>query len=239
MPVVTRYELSEPLLVNAGPDKVVYYGYAPAACVTLTASAATGGSGSYTYTWSNGETGQSIEVCPEQTTVYTVTVTDSKGNTATDEVQVCVIDVSCGTENNPKVQVYKNPSGIPGKGMVLCIAADAVPAHLANGAILGNGEVTACNTDTAPVVAASHSYKLQVYPNPVSDYLKINLENQENLEVEVSFYNRMGAEVYRKSHTIENGNLELDIRAIRLDKGVNYLKVNSKYGSQTIRVIRN
>jgi|GEM_PF-818488 len=61
----------------------------PGNAVTLTAS---GGS---SYSWSNGMSGASIVVSPNSTTVYTVTVSDGAGCTATDDVTVFVEE--CGS----------------------------------------------------------------------------------------------------------------------------------------------
>ena len=47
-------------------------------------------SGGDTYLWSTGETGTSIEVTPDVTTTYSVTVTDANNCTDTDEVEVTV-----------------------------------------------------------------------------------------------------------------------------------------------------
>lgn len=56
-------------------------------CVTLTAS------GGYQYLWSSGQTTNTIEVCPDVTTTYYVTVTNEFDCTAQDSVTVTVIDL--------------------------------------------------------------------------------------------------------------------------------------------------
>ncbi|MEM7573929.1 MAG: GEVED domain-containing protein, partial [Bacteroidota bacterium] len=55
--------------------------------VTINAEAF-GGSGVLSYSWSNGGSGTSIQVTPNTTTTYTVTVEDENGCTSTDEVTV-------------------------------------------------------------------------------------------------------------------------------------------------------
>ncbi len=60
---------------------------------TLTAS------GGDSYSWSNGQTGESIQVMPAQTTTYTVTVTDN-GCTATASVTVVVNDPMAAISSN-------------------------------------------------------------------------------------------------------------------------------------------
>ncbi len=67
--------------VNAGEDMSICAGD----CYTFT-PAASGGGGNYQYSWSSG----TIEVCPAETTSYTVTVTDSNGCSATDELTITV-----------------------------------------------------------------------------------------------------------------------------------------------------
>ena len=85
----------------AGKDQVICFGES----ITLTA---TGGAN---YEWSTGEITQSIEVAPEETTTYTVTVSNDYGS-ATDDVIVTI--VSCGEEEeeldpNFRYDVYPNP----------------------------------------------------------------------------------------------------------------------------------
>lgn len=104
---------------------LAYLGYAQQACAILIAEL-TGGVPGYTYRWSTGESGLSIQVCPRETTIYTVTVTGARGATFTDSVQVYIVDVRCGSDNNAKVQMCHNPSGKSGKGKVLCVSENAV-----------------------------------------------------------------------------------------------------------------
>ncbi|MFD1014836.1 Ig-like domain-containing protein [Winogradskyella rapida] len=68
------------LNANAGNDVSMCSGES----VTLTAT------GGETYTWDNGETTASITVSPEETTIYTVTVFDTYGNSDSDAVTVTV-----------------------------------------------------------------------------------------------------------------------------------------------------
>ncbi|HSG68278.1 MAG TPA: M4 family metallopeptidase, partial [Bacteroidales bacterium] len=81
----------DPLSVEAGSNQTVYFGYDPAACATLSYSMPAGGVPPYSFEWSTGETERDIEVCPEVTTEYTVTIMDANGCEASDNVLVCVI----------------------------------------------------------------------------------------------------------------------------------------------------
>lgn len=87
-------------------------------CFTLQAETSFG-NGPFQYVWSTGASGSSINVCPSQTTIYQVTVTDSQGNVSTDTAQVTIApaiqfnpniqQVDCHGANNGSIQL--NPSG--------------------------------------------------------------------------------------------------------------------------------
>lgn len=70
--------------VNAGPDISTGCPILPQNLMPVP----TGGTTPYTWQWASGETVQGITVQPATSTNYTVTMTDSCGNTATDEILV-------------------------------------------------------------------------------------------------------------------------------------------------------
>ena len=110
--------------IAATNEETVYSGYAKKSCVTITAGEVTGGVLPYTYQWSNGATTSSINVCPTETTMYVLTVTDANGCVASIEKLVNVIDVNCSNNpKNPKVVVCHN-------GKTICVDENAVASHL-------------------------------------------------------------------------------------------------------------
>lgn len=129
--ITTAYDF-EFSTADAGADKNVVYGYG-SNCTTLMGAAAGGGVAPYTFSWSPGGStpdNVSTEVCPTVTTTYTLTVTDSNGCSQTDDVTVYVNDVRCGNKMD-KVKVCH-------KGKEICIAPQAVEAHLKHGDALGS-----------------------------------------------------------------------------------------------------
>ena len=76
------------------PDQTIYIGYGPTSCTKLSADVS-GGTPPYTYLWSTGETTETIKVCPEVTSTYSVTVTDVNGCNVTKEAIVEVVDITC------------------------------------------------------------------------------------------------------------------------------------------------
>ncbi len=237
LPVLARFELAAPLVVDAGDAQTVYFGYAPQACATLTAGAATGGSGAYTYTWSTGEVGQSIQVCPEVSTTYTVTVTDAKGRTTTDTVQVCVVNVSCTTGAGvEKVALCYNLSGK--KAQKLCVPVHTVESFLMRGATLGScGVSTSCETEE-PVQTAPAAARLVVYPNPAEHIVNISLGGETDEEIQVVLYDKVGNSLYSTNARTSNGSLRLDLSENQLAAGTYYLKVVSQHTTQTVRLIK-
>ncbi len=176
-------------VVNAGSNAIVYLGYTPQQCTTLTGSASSG-TPSYTYLWSNGSTSASTQVCPSTSTNFTLTATDSKGCKASSGVMVTVVDVRCGTVRNPKVKVCQTN---PQKQTVrLCVDENAVPALLANGSYLGD-----CATSTkfaaSAVVLTEVAKSINVTPNPSNGDFTFNVQQLQNgLPVTIKIYTMTG-----------------------------------------------
>ncbi len=153
---------------NAGADQIICAGLS--ANLSATASAGTPG---YTYLWSNGATTAATSVSPVATTTYTVTVTDSKGCTAVDQMVVTV---------NP------TPIANAGPDQVICEGASAtLPASATGGTApytynWSNGATTA-SINVSPVATTTYTVTvtdgkgcidtdemvLTVNPNPVAD----------------------------------------------------------------------
>ncbi len=112
--------------VSAGADATICTGQS----IILTANASSGTS-PYTYVWSNGlGTGASKTVSPAVLTTYTVTVTDAKGCTATDNVIVSVGNAINATATGGEVCLGKNitisASGSGGVGPYIYIWSDGL-----------------------------------------------------------------------------------------------------------------
>ncbi|MPR33638.1 choice-of-anchor Q domain-containing protein [Salmonirosea aquatica] len=153
-----------PINLTTSPNTSVVYGYG-SSCTTLTASA-TGGTGTLRLAWSNGATGNSTQVCPTQTTTYTVTATDAAGCSATKIITVTVNDVRCG---------YGGVKMCQG-GRETCVAQYLVPTYLRFGYTLGG-----CNSSTPARIGYEQaqevplSLSLKAYPNPTQDALTVEV----------------------------------------------------------------
>ncbi|MFD2246779.1 Ig-like domain-containing protein [Pontibacter ruber] len=222
-------EVSVAPVVNAGADQNVIYGYEEKyACATLTAS----GDATYTYNWSTGSTTQSIKVCPTTTTTYTVTVTDKYGCTSTDEVTVFVNDVRCG--NNSR----KDKVVVCHKGKPICIAPQAVQAHLDHGDVLGD-----CSTGNAGTINTVADYNTEIVnasisPNPIQDKSQLKLIAHDNDQIAIDIVDlngRVVKQLYKgeviagKEYSFDIsrsiGSKQLYIGRIKTSKGVQIIKL--------------
>lgn len=99
----------DPLSLESTPDTGICGGET----LTLWANA-TGGIGGRTITWSTGETTNSIQVSPTETTEYSVTVRDSCGNNITRKIKVTVLSPQAqftyAYVDNPTIQFFDQSS---------------------------------------------------------------------------------------------------------------------------------
>jgi Secretion system C-terminal sorting domain len=237
----TSITISQPtaVVVSAGNNATVYFGYAPMACTTLNASA-NGGTGSVSLTWSNGANGNTTTVCPNTSTTYTLTGTDANGCVATDDVTICVVNVVCfaGNSNQAKVEICHS-------GKTICVDASAVPAHLAHGCSLGScSEVNACNINSQSARLLESNTDVEnfnVFPNPANDILNISFTGSRE-DLKFSLMNGIGQILMtEKSESVNNINENtIQMNVNELSNGVYFLNVSDNNSNvKTIRVVVN
>ncbi|GAB1856333.1 hypothetical protein MHTCC0001_11680 [Flavobacteriaceae bacterium MHTCC 0001] len=219
--VFTLVEAPE-LEITTSDDTTVFFGYESQACTTIAVADVIGGLAPYTYEWSNGETTETLDVCPTETTTYTVTVTDANGCFKEASVTVTVIDVTCGRSGN-KVQLCH-------RGRTICVNERAVPALLARGAYLGT-----CNDDDIrPMV------RFKVWPNPFIDNTNVVFNSNVEATVELKLFDARGQLLKSSEHQISAGQSKIMVDASDLRCGFYYLKtkVNGKPRKTRILVKR-
>jgi hypothetical protein len=248
----TTIDITQPaqLTVNAGPDETVFFGYGPMECADLSATAA-GGTTAYSYSWtstaSGGGMGSTLTACPTSNEVYTVSVVDANGCTATDELSICVVDVICyaGNSSIQKVQMCQVPPGNPANAHTICIDASAVPAHLAIGCQLGEcGELAAaCSGSAAKSLETEElAAALVAYPNPSENTTTVSVTLTKGGNYSVEMFDMMGKlvkTVYAGSFE-DYENLEFDVDMTNLQTGVYMISVsNGDQKIENIRVMKN
>lgn len=182
---------------NAGPDVTIYKGYGPS-CATLTAI----GPPSYSYKWSNGACTQSITVCPNYTTKYTLTVSDNLGclTKSCDYVTVKVIDVRCNRgkdddrddddDDRDYNNCHKNDKDQEKVMMcngckVKCVKEKDVESYLCKGYKLGP-----CSFHKT--TGSIEDLEILVTPNPFSGRFNLTYASNTDAEATVSVYDLTG-----------------------------------------------
>ena len=243
------------VFVNAGANQMVFDGYSPQDCTTLTANV-TGGTPSYRVMWSTNDSTKTINVCPKTNTVYNILVADAYGCTAYDNVKVCVQNVVCGsycsfatiTINGKKTTklVKGKKIRICHKGSSICVNDNAVAAHLAHGDYLGTCNANTCNeeslTRTSQNVESTvaegliqSEFMTRIYPNPASTSSSVilNVEAPQNTNVYALMYNVNGQIIktlLNETITELNEYLELQINTSDLAAGVYFIKTTTSNG---------
>lgn len=224
--------VNPPYPVNVESCKTIYMGYGNS-CVSLTASVAGDISG-ITYSWQPGNLpGPTVQVCPATTTTYTVRATDAYGNNAYNTATVAVIDVRCGNKND-KVQLCH-------QGNELCVAPNAVSAHLAHGDKLGGCQVVACGGNHAARVGVETEehpallvLSMQVYPNPTQGLVRIQVQNFVEGEVRFEILDLIGRSVQRKVVSLMPGIQEVDFDLRIQPAGLYLIRCYDRAGRQGI-----
>jgi hypothetical protein len=202
-------------------DKTIYTGY-ETSCTSLSAVSITGGSGEFTYEWSTGETLEEIQVCPSETTIYTLVISDAKGCTATATVTVNVEDVSCGKKGDKVVLCHNGKS--------ICIAPQAVPALLRKGATFGS-----CD-EQKPNVAIE---KVTAWPNPAYDHSQIRVTAEKSFKASLALYSIKGSPVSQNEIKVKKGSTDFDLSLENLPKGVYVVKIlGNGFESKGLKLIK-
>lgn len=187
------------LVINTTADTTVYFGYDAESCTTLSVLDVLGGEGDYMLNWSTGESNETITVCPQSTTVYTVTATDATGCSISKEIIVEVIDVRCGNKSD-KVMVCHN-------GKMICISANAVQAHLNHGDTLGNCEST----------ESANNESVTVYPNPVVNYVTVTFNSPVANQSSLVLFDQNGIVIQEWKVKKKTTSTELDLGSLNKD----------------------
>jgi hypothetical protein len=240
--------LTEPpqLTIDAGPNKTVYYGYPDSACATLNSSGAGGGVPPYTLTWSTGSHAASINVCPNTTTIYYLTITDANNCSLTDSVKVCVIDVRCG-RNLVNVIICHGTGSILNPYQTLCVDLSGARAHF----LMHPGDqLAACGTIktcTFPIVLRPDNSQeeainrdevyLRAFPNPFSDYTTVRFKLPEDGRVMVKVFDISGREMTSlfAGETIAGNIYDVTFDGSLLSNGMYFLTLKTESGASYVR----
>jgi N-acetylneuraminic acid mutarotase len=185
-------------MCNAG---VILIGW-PGAPLIITASS----TGAATWLWTpNGETTSSITATAGG--LYSVMAWDANGcpSSGNDTITVVGVNVTCG-HNGDKVILCHVPPGNPGNPQTICVAASAIPSHLANhpGDCVGPCSLyyaPRTNPEADPVVGdIEHAFYVNAYPNPFSGTFSLMIHSSMDSPINIKVYDMVGriVEIYNE-----------------------------------------
>ncbi len=186
-PIITNtvtnkiYDNLDIAVVISDPD-TLYYGFGPFETDTLF-SATTGGVPPLSYLWDPGtiaDTLDSLIISPEDTTYFTLSVTDSVGCIAVDKVEIIVIDVHCGVTADSVYICWEEVE-------THCVDSQSVWLLLSAGAELGPCEFDKKPDDSLVQETRAGSNRLYFtsFPNPFRDFLTIRVYSGMTKEIKL------------------------------------------------------
>lgn len=237
--------------------QTVFNGFEPMSSATLFVE---GKGENLSFLWSTGATSQSIHMTPQESTNFSVTVTNPSGCSGVTETFVEVIDTRCGNGNgSPKVEVCHVKNN--GNHQTLCISINGVWEHLENGnghegCHLGPCEhQSACEPenddgedddgeegdkeDQSAKEAANRTVENDalIFPNPTSNDLSVNLSAITSDMVHISIIKFSGEVIYRQAMINEGGLFTYSFGQNDMPKGLYLIKIESESISQTQSII--
>jgi hypothetical protein len=215
---------------NAGVILIGYTGLP----VVLTAS----GAGAVSYLWSTGETTQSITVTTGGN--YSVIGYDANGcpSAAPGTTTVTAINVTCG-HNGDKIILCHVPPGNPGNPQTICVAASAIPHHLANhpGDCIGPCSLyyaPRSHPEADPIVGdIEHAFYVNAYPNPFTGTFSLMIHTSMDSPINIRVFDLVGKMVESYNEVSENTAIGGNLKA-----GVYMIEAEQEGIMQRIRIVK-
>ncbi len=224
--------LSLPSIVIYGNDQT-YHGYKPTECTVLEVDASEGSN----VVWNTGEITPQIEVCPNETTLYSVIATDTNGCINSASHLVNAIDVSCGKRGKKVIMCRKiRPRRCYGEAryISICVNKNTVEKRLKRGVKLG-----ACNASDVDIIT---TFDAIAYPNSIIDYstLYFNLLEDSYVTIQLLDQNSQLLEIYSTGEKIMNsGEYEFGIDVTNSISSYYFIQITVNNGTDSIsKVIR-
>ncbi len=200
---------------DISPAQKVFPAYSPT-CATLSVSNVTNAGTGYGILWSTGSTSATIQVCPKETTTYTVSVTSPGGCATIKSVVVNAIDVRCGAGNSGIKMCYR--------GQEICVAPYLVPTYQRYGATLGSCVV---NIPARIGVEAEKSEAVMIlamkaYPNPTRGLVTVEVQSIVAGEAQFEVMDISGRAIQQKTQQLIEGHNEVQFDLSTQAQG-NYL----------------
>lgn len=235
--------------LNVLPSPVVFISASPI-LVCQGQSLTLNASGANTYTWNTLQTGNSIVVTPAANTIYQVTGTNANNCSGTSSLAI-------GVQPVPAVMASANKT-IVCRGNPVILSATGAQTYVWNSSLNGSTvqvnptfnssytvvgtSSTGCNAQSVINITVSECVdlkessaagELRIYPNPVSDVMKIELSSLNVTELKL--IDALGAEIMRQT---VNGLSETSLDISHTMAGIYFLVLSNNIGSTVVKITK-
>jgi hypothetical protein len=153
---------------------------------------------------------------------------------------ITVVDVRCG-HNLQKVILCHVPPGNPGNPQTICVAASAIPHHLANhpGDCIGPCSLyyprpgPASDADAAVFTDIEQAFYVDAYPNPFSGTFLLQIHASSDAAINISIHDMLGRLVETYDKVTEQTEIGNNLKA-----GVYFVEAIQDGNMQRIRIVK-
>jgi len=202
------------------------------------------------YLWSNGGTGECINISTPGN--YSVQITDTNGCTANDIDALIVVDISpsisfsggflnCDTINSHYTYSWTiNGQPTTCTGFSCAPTFSGIYAVTVTDTALGCSETASYNYVVPGVFDIASENTVSVFPNPFSENeFKINFRNYPQGIVNIEVFNSFGNLVYKNAHEITSGDETKNITLQSSAAGVYHVLLRTKKGMIVKKIVKN
>lgn len=122
---------------------------------------------------------------------------------------------------------------------IICIRLSALPVLQPSAATFAQDPEKPELAVASPAVTNISDMKVKIYPNPATDYIRVEWETEKDLEIYVELYDLVGRRVSQKKSEESINRIHLDLKSFQ--RSAYLLKVftaDGKY-TRTYRVVKN
>ena len=243
---------SDDITINQGVVPVVSLGADRAICAGNVVNLNAGNPGAF-FIWSTNVTTQAINVTPAATTTYTVTVTNTDGCTASDNVVVTVnplpvvnlgLDTTICTSQIPftlnaggNFSSYFWSTGDPTQTTQVSAAGTYIVTVVDSNGCEDQDDIKV----TVVVCPATHEQQLlgelKMYPNPTQGLVNLEMTQFESGNYRVNVLNIDGRQILTQPIVVGGGNAMVQLNLATAPKGMYLVKLQSEKGIMVRRLV--
>ncbi|MCB0688781.1 MAG: hypothetical protein KDC53_19725 [Saprospiraceae bacterium] len=209
-------------------------------CIEINGEA-TGGSGVYQFEWSNGTTGLTTSICPNEVKDLTVKLTDSNGCKDEQDLWIPIGENVLCHPNGKKVTICHYPPDNPNNQQELCVNIASLPEHFGHGDMMGpcNGPCTESEEVLAKTKSTSaHLIQLPGIIAEQGETLRMHLDELKisTGKAYLELVNSLGQSLFRNEIELVSDIIGIQLPDSKQSTGLYYLFVRQVHNGQAKQI---